>query len=488
VDVALADRRLAAVRAWWRVRHPPPSLARRLDIAYTTTLVAAILGAVAYGTAGSALADVLSPERLERFGPPAALVALVLMARWGAFQGPVVFTVPDVGFLLSAPLPRRRLSERRLLLGFACGAGAGALLAAVILVGLGDVAAGDATMLVAAGAQLGALGVAAAWAVERSARWERAAWLGMWPTVGAAAGIAAWAPGIPAVPALVMLFLVTSAALAAALRDCAHCSAERHLRRAEARQGAIASLGVYDLRTARRSLEAARPGHAAASGRRLRRLPVPAVAWRDAVSALRAPGRLVEAMALSAASAAVAIAEVDRPLVVAAAMFAGYLAAARMLWPLRAELDVPDRARILLHPRSGRVLLEHSIIAAVVTAIGAAVGAAVAVILGHSSAVVAVIAITVAPLLTLCAAMSARRGGRVPQTLLVTAIAADPTGGGTAVAGWFAWWPSIAVVIGVVPLVVAHAGGLALTAIWILAAAAVLTWLAGRDTEAESSL
>ena len=208
----------------------------------------------------------LSPERLERFGPPAALVALVLVARWGAFQGPVVFTVPDVAFLLGAPLPRRGLAARRLVLAFACGAAAGALLAAVMLVGLGDVTAGDAAMLVAAVAELGALGVAAAWAVERSARWERAAWLATWPTVGAAAGLAVWAPHVRPSPRWRCSPSSRRRPSPRRCATCAHCSAERHLRRAEARQGAIASLGVYDLRTARRSLEAARPGSAPGPG------------------------------------------------------------------------------------------------------------------------------------------------------------------------------------------------------------------------------
>ena len=123
-----------------------------------------------------------------------------------------------------------------------------------------------------------------------------------------------------------------------------------------------------------------------------------------------------------------------------------------------------------------------------VTAVGAGTGAAAAAIGGQPGAVVAVIAIAVAPLLTLCAAMSARRGGRVPQTLLVTALAADPTGGGTAVAGWFAWWPCVAVITGVAPLALAESGALAPAVAWILAAAAVLTWLAGRNVEAQSSL
>jgi hypothetical protein len=121
-----------------------------------------------------------------------------------------------------------------------------------------------------------------------------------------------------------------------------------------------------------------------------------------------------------------------------------------------------------------------------VTSTGAATGAAVAAVAGHPSGV-AVVAIAVTPLLTFCAALSARRGGRVPQTLLVTALAADPTGGGAALGGWFAWWPAVAVVTGVAPLALAASGAPALAAVWIVAGAAVLTWLANRDLEPESS-
>ena len=168
------------------------------------------------------------------------------------------------------------LAARRLVFAFACGAAAGALLAAVMIVGLGDVTFGDATMLVAAVAQLGVLAVAAAWVVERSARWERAAWLATWPTVGAAAGLAAWAPGVPVVPALAMLSLLTAAAVAKALRDCADCSAERHLRRAEARQGAIArsasmTCAPRAARWRRRALDPRPPAVGGCGGCRCRR-------------------------------------------------------------------------------------------------------------------------------------------------------------------------------------------------------------------------
>ena len=63
---------LAAVRAWWRVMHPAPSLAQRLDVLYTAAIVIAIFGALAYGTASSALAQVVTAHWLAVFGPALA--------------------------------------------------------------------------------------------------------------------------------------------------------------------------------------------------------------------------------------------------------------------------------------------------------------------------------------------------------------------------------------------------------------------------------
>ena len=53
--------------------------------------------------------------------------------------------------------------------------------------------------------------------------------------------------------------------------------------------------------------------------------------------------------------------------------------------------------------------------------------------------------------------MSARRGGRLPVTVMARSVAADPSGGAVGVLGWFAWWPSVATVAGTGP-VVATAG------------------------------
>ena len=121
------------------------------------------------------------------------------------------------------------------------------------------------------------------------------------------------------------------------------------------------------------------------------------------------------------------------------------------------------------------------------TVCGAALGAAVAVVAGHPDAAVAAVAVVVAPVSTLCAAMSARRGGRLPQSVLVTALASDPSGGGVAVVSWLTWWPSVAVIAGLIPIALAEAGLPALAAAWVVAVTATLTWLTQRDVDKEAA-
>ena len=77
------QRSLAAVRAWWRVTHPAPSLAQRLDVLYTAAIVIAIFGALAYGTANSALAQVVTAHWLAVFGPSLAMISMLVTAHCG---------------------------------------------------------------------------------------------------------------------------------------------------------------------------------------------------------------------------------------------------------------------------------------------------------------------------------------------------------------------------------------------------------------------
>ena len=497
--------RLGEVRDWWHEHRPGPSLGQRLDLLYTVVITIAILGTLAYGTASSALAQVLTPDWLDQFGPSIALVALLVTARWGAYQGPLVYSVADVAHLLGAPLPRRGLAIRRLALGLASGALAGAVIAALLLVGLGGEGRGVTGARIAgvgaALADLGVLAVAAGWTVERSGRWERASARAIWPVTAVAVALAAaagagaagravavwsgpwgWAvqPGTDAgtgqwLAALALLTVGTVAAAVAVLRGCGDCPAERHLRRAEARASAVAALTSWDARSARRAFEAAAPGRVVRAGGNLRAVralaaargkpgeaSAAAIVWRNAVAARRAPGRVLEAAVLAGAGAALALTNADRTVTVLAAMLLVYFGAARLMAPLRAELDVPGRARILLRPRLGSVLVAHTAVPVAITAVAvalAAAGTAVAGGLEAHGASAALAAVLVVPALTCCAAMSARRGGRLPDTVFASAVAFDPSGGGIGILMWLAAWPAAAAVVGAVPVLVAARSG-----------------------------
>ena len=524
------QRNLAAVRAWWRVRHPPPSVGQRLDLLYMAAITVAVGGALGYGTASSALAQVLTPQWLAVFGPSLAMLSLLVTAHWGAYHGPVVFSVADVGHLLGAPLPRRGLAARRLVLALAGGAAAGTVAGGVTVIGLAgegrSVGTGQAAGLTAGLAELGVLAVAAAWAVERSPWWERTVRRATWPTALIAAALAAasdagqagrsiilwsgpwgWAvqPATGAglvewLAALSVLTLTTAAAAALALRECGHCPTERHLRRAEGRASATASLASFDARTARQALQAvgARPSERPAAGLGWLRAMIAArganattgtlaIVWRDTVSAVRTPGRVAEAAALSGAGAVLCLLNAERPVAVAAATMLVYLGASRMLWPLRAELDIRGRARVLLRPRLGRVLLAHSLLPVIVTTAAAVIAVTGCAILGalpvHGAGAV-LAAVTVPAVLTWCAAMSARRGGRLPHTVLVTAVAVDPSGGGIAILSWLTYWPTVAVLLGGVPIIListSGAGAAPIAVAWTLIATAALVFMLARD-------
>ena len=82
VSVAVGDPQIAAVRAWWRVRRPGPTLGKRLDTIYMVAITTGIFGALLYSTASSALGAWLTPTTLPEWRPAVALVGLVGVARW----------------------------------------------------------------------------------------------------------------------------------------------------------------------------------------------------------------------------------------------------------------------------------------------------------------------------------------------------------------------------------------------------------------------
>ena len=77
--------------------------------------------------------------------------------------------------------------------------------------------------------------------------------------------------------------------------------------------------------------------------------------------------------------------------------------------------------------------------------------------LGVNGAAAVAVALGAAPVVTCCAAMAARRGGRLPESVFAGAAATDPSGGGLTVIAWLAIWPALAAALGAAPLlVVAH--------------------------------
>jgi hypothetical protein len=512
-DVSDGASRLALVRAWWRRQRPPPPLGTRLDRAYMVAISLAILGPLVYGTASSALADVITPENVARWGPGLVLAALAATARWGSFDGPVVFSPPDVATLLAAPLSRVGLASRRFARALAAGAVAGAVAGAIAVVGLSGgadtTAAAAAAELVAGCALAGVLAVALAARTQCSASWSRAAAWAAWLAAPAAVAFAlvsqagatgraavlwsgpwGWAvegaagePTGRAAAALVLLAALAAVVAVAARRGYGTCPTERHVIRAEGREGVVSSLGALDTRAARQALQATGSAtRRAARGLRAPRSPALALPWRDATAALRARARTAAGILAGAGAAVLALSDPRRPAVVLIAAAGLYVAGALLLEPMRLEVDRPTTSRIIFVRPYGRILVGHAILPAVLVAVACALGAAGCALAGALPArggELTILLVVAAPTAVLCAALSARRGGRLPVSVLAAGAAVDPSGGGALAMVWLAAWPTTAAIFGGGPLLAAArapsvASGVQLSALVAVAAPGIL--------------
>jgi hypothetical protein len=80
--------------------------------------------------------------------------------------------------------------------------------------------------------------------------------------------------------------------------------------------------------------------------------------------------------------------------------------------------------------------------------------------------------------------MSARRGERLPASVLSGAIAMDPSGGAGALLLWFVLWPAIGVALGTAALALAAHGSAGAAIGWTLVGTGILGSLLGREVEA----
>ncbi len=474
---------------------------------YVTVVGIAICGVLTGHVIASAVGPGLSAQTLGRWGPGVALLVLLTAVRSGAWQGPVAFSPADVAFLLAAPIALIDLVRPRLGRVLAAGGVLGLLAGAVVVLasatGFSGAGAARTIGVLVAFTSLGLVAVAGSWLVERSLRLTRyalaagipvamlaAALVGVGSIVPGGREVAIWsgpwgwalAPlagtsGWPLAVALEALLAALTVGLA--LRRSASAHTERFLAQAQTRARISASVLSLDSRSAALAGRTATGGgphgpspRGALSRLRARsrvRVPRPrrsalTLLWRDALAATRAPSRIAWGLALCAAGTLEAVTHPGRPLPALIAALAMYVAAGRLLEPLRVEVDAPETSRLLLSWEFGRVLVAHCVLP-VILLLGAA-SAAIVVIVGAGGAGVAVLAViptVLAPVLccaVLCVALAARRGGRVGDSVLMRVLSSatmDPMGGVSAIV-WLAPWLLLEIVVVALPLLlIGHA-------------------------------
>lgn len=520
------DDRTAETLQWLRAKRKAHRRRQGRDLA--VLLYSVVLGAIAYGS-GVAAHFLRGLDEgadyggfgagLER-GLPALFAALslalgLLAARDALWRGPVVLPGPAVGWLLAQPVRRAAVLRPwfRLSAGLALAPGLlGGVAAAIMLRVTGQAAIGSALLAVLPAALcLPLLAVALGLAVERRPAWARVVrrwtapavlllgalaaqtglagsghrvralewvelWSGPWgwaaqPVVRACGG---HVPGWQA--AVALLVAGTAAAVAQAHRDAARVPTAQLRARAATATTVASVMWSMELRAAKLALMEA-GGGVTARGLRLRPPRGRAgrhlvVVWRDALTMLRAPGRLGKAALWAACATAAAGFGADlggerRPVGLVIGLLCGYLAVGVLAESARVETD--DLRRAAWSPYRFRTLmLQHGIVPALLGAV-----------LGLLGAVPFAVHGTMWPLLlmplcafpfTAAALYGACRGPARTQLMFL--------GGGSPIGGpgpliflaWYAAGPLIAVtVLSLVldPVVAGGSGSAALRAVWV---------------------
>ncbi|WP_435173890.1 hypothetical protein [Actinacidiphila sp. bgisy145] len=441
------------------------------------------------------------------------LLLFLVAARDALWRGPVVLPGPAVGWLLAQPVRRAAVLRPwfRLSAGLALLPGVfGGLAGAVALRVTGQAPLGSALLAVLPAALcLPLLATAVGMAVERRPerardvrRWTAPAaallaalaaqtalagaghrcrplewvelWSGPWgwaaqPVVSACGGAA---PGWPAAAAL--LLAATAAAVAGAHREAAAVPTAQ-LRARSATATTVASVAwSLELRAAKLALLSAAGGDAT----RTVRLPPPrgraarylAVAWRDALTLLRAPGRVGRAVLWTAAAAAAAGLGADlggerRPVGLVIGLVCGYLAVGALAESARVETD--DLRRAAWSPyRLRSLMLQHGTVPALG---GAVLGLLAAVPFALRGAPVALLYLPLCAFpFTAAALYGACRGPARTQLMFLGGGSPVGSPGPLIYLAWYAAGPLVAVTVLAVTLSTAAPAG-------VVAATALLT-------------
>jgi hypothetical protein len=441
-----------------------------LFVVYVVVLTAAIFGALGESVLAAIVGGGLAPHSVQQFGPAALALLLLAAVRFGVWQGPVSFRVPDVVLVLLAPLSVASLVRTRLdhalAVAAAAGAAVGAAAALLAAGGVSALGAGRAVALAAGLAATAALAISLSWLVEASPQLTRtvartapllaaAALAPLAATAGhVGAAVAAWsgpwggalAPftGRAGWPAATALLLATAvAAVVTARRRVGAVGALVFLERAEVRSGMATAAFVLDYRgvALHRRGAGGRGGPSGAVGgprsaRRPLTVPRPrsarlAIPWRDALTAIRAPARAGAAALVTAAAITEAATHPGRGLPAAVCAVGLYVAAALLCEPLRDEVDRPDRGAVLLSRRFASLLLGHCVVPMAVLAASGAVTLGVLVAAGVAGPLALLMIPTLLPaasaVAVLGAALATRRGGRIDGDVMGRLSIVDPS-------------------------------------------------------------
>jgi hypothetical protein len=477
--VSVDPRHLLAVS---RSLHPGRSWASVAQTIYLVALTLGIAGILFWSfweKVGSFLLDVAGPYQVFWGASGIALVLLGAL-RYSTLQGFVSYSQADCLFLLTAPVPRSELIRprlRRVAVALALGGAIIGVLATLTTTGL----SAGAVMVVegaAAGAALGIILLAAGWHVQRLAglsTWVLrltlpalglvvllalakrqggvvqlvALWSGPWGWGLLPLSGSHWAVGLAG---LLLLAGLATAGWISVRRTAGDARAENFLERAETRSRVVAGLYAFDARSV--VLASRQPW--ARRWRAHMSLPLPrrpglAVPWHTSLVLLRSPMRLGWAVLLAGAGALLLAVQPGHTGTSWAGAIALYLSANSLVEPLRLEVDSPGAPAALLPWRLGKVLGLHCLVpVALIIVTGL-----VSIIIGWAAGFVAsssvpgllVFVVPTAFTMVFAAALSARRGGRVPQELLLLG-AGDVSGLSVfAMIGWIFGWTILAVAL-----------------------------------------
>ncbi|MEW1861539.1 hypothetical protein AB0399_14360 [Streptomyces sp. NPDC088194] len=521
------DDRTTETLAWLRTKRKAHRRRQGRDLA--VLLYSVLLAVVGYGS-GLAVHFLRGLDEGTDYGGfgagltrglPALFTALSLLlflvsARDALWRGPVVLPGPAVGWLLAQPVRRAAVLRPwfRLSAGLALIPGVlGGVAGAVALRVTGQASIGEALpAALPAAVCLPLLAVAFGMAVERRPdrartvrRWTAPAvlllaalgaqtglagsghrvrplewvelWSGPWgwaaqPVVRACGGSV---PGWPA--ALALLLAATAAAVVLAHREAAAVPTGQ-LRARAATATTVASVAwSLELRAAKLALLEAGGGDAT----RMVRLPPPrgrwarhlAVVWRDALTLLRAPGRVGRAVLWTAAAATAAGLGADlggerRPVGLVVGLVCGYLAVGALAESARVETD--DLRRAAWSPyRLRGLMLQHGIVPAVV---GAVLGLLAAVPFALHGAPIALLYLPLCAFpFTAAALYGACRGPARTQLMFLGGGSPIGSPGPLIYLAWYAAGPLVAVTV--LALTLSHGAPATVLTVTVLLTAAI---------------